>query len=74
VDANDVTLGYCQELGRKMGFQAEPLDGRGFFIFIFFIFCFLQKYIFIFEIYRNLQCVSVHACMREMRERAAAAN
>ena len=25
--ANDVTLGYCQELGRKMGFQAEPLDG-----------------------------------------------
>ena len=30
------------------------LERRGFFIFFIFYFCFLQKYIFIFEIYRNI--------------------
>ena len=47
--------------------QLPPLPAV--FYFYIFHFRFLQKYIFIFEIYTNLQCVSVHACMREMRER-----
>jgi len=32
----------------------QPRRGGGFFIFYFFCFCFLQKYIFVFKIYRNI--------------------